>query len=641
MGDGLSDPGAATPGEAEQVGARHARYLPFRGPAMERLSEDRRWRRIHGGLRYLRRYGFAATLRRLFPALQTYRVWVRSYDTLTRDDVGAIAMHIREMSDRPVISLLLPVDPSEIPMLPGAIEGILGQLYPDWELCIVAGPTVMESASALAARYADRRIKLVEIHRGEDFAQQANAALAAATGGFAALLNIADELPPHALYMVAVELNRHPDAVLLYSDEDAIGARGRRFNPQFKSDWNPDLLLGCDMIGRLAAYRRDLAERLGGFRTGFDGAEEYDLVLRASEQARPEQIRHIPFILYHRRCKIVRMSEGKETFGSFCRAVRQHLARTDTAATVTPLAGRYTRAPYHPLPEPPPGVSLIVPTRDRVSLLRRCVDGLLFATDYSNLEVVIVDNDSARADTHAYFAELKSQPRVRFLRYPGAFNYSAINNFAVAEAQHDIIGLINNDIEVIDAHWLREMVSHAIRPEVGAVGAKLYYPNDRIQHAGTIVGLGGAAGHAFRHFKRADPGYCGRLMLTQNLSAVTAACMLLRKEIFCEVGGFDEVNLAIAFNDVDLCLRIRECGYRIVWTPNAELYHWESVSRGSDLAPEKIERFRRENKYLAERWPAVIAHDPYYNPNLTLEREDFGLAFPPRTMPPWRNRRDS
>jgi O-antigen biosynthesis protein len=611
------------------------RRMPRLDPGRERLKDLLRWHRIPGGLRYLRRYGFSATLRRVLPALRTYRAWVRVYDTLSHQDEAEIAEHIGQMADRPVISLLLPVAASESSILARTIDSIAAQLYPGWELCIAGEPAVLAAAAKIASRSGDRRIKLAATDHGSSFAAKSNAALAAAIGQFVALVRTGDILPPHALYMFAVEIGRHPQADILYSDEDTIGALGRR-RPQFKSDWNPDLLLGCDMVGRLAAYRRDRLERLGGYRDGLIGAEEYDLALRASEQTSEERIRHIPMILYHRR-RASQISVGEaDRHVAFCHALGEHLTRTGTAAKPLPLYRDCARLNYS-LPNPPPGVSLIVPTRDEVDVLRRCIDGLLLATDYPNLEILIVDNNSERDETHAYFAQLELEPRVRLIRYPGPFNYSAINNAAVAAARHGIIGLINNDIEVIHSDWLREMVSHAIRPEIGAVGAKLYYPSDRIQHAGTIIGLGGAAGHAFRHFKRGDPGYCNRLVLTQNLSAVTAACMLLRKSVFCEVSGFDEVNLAIAFNDVDLCLRIRERGYRVVWTPFAELYHWESVSRGSDLVPEQLERFRREAKYLAERWREPITHDPYYNPNLTLDSEDFGFAFPPRASLPWRN----
>jgi GT2 family glycosyltransferase len=597
------------------------------------------WRKISGGLRYMRRRGVSATLRRMFVLLSSYETWIDRYDALDRDDVASIRRHIREMTTRPRISLIMPISGVAPVLLKRAVASVAAQLYPDWELCIGGdAATAAAVAGVLGRRRRDRRVKLITAGPKTGIVAAANAALAASTGEFAALTWPQDELARHALYMVAAELAEHPDAAMIYSDEDDLDARGRRCDPHFKSDWNPDLLLGHDAIGRFAVYHRGLVQRVGGLREGFAGAEEYDLALRTSEVLTPDRIRHIPMLLYHRR-KVSEDSAPSEeaACNSRCRAVDEHLGRRGIAAEVVPVPSHYVRVRYC-LPEPLPGVSMIVPTRDRADLLRRCLDGLLVETDYGNLEVIIVDNNSEKIESHLYFAELDRDPRVRILRYSGPFNYSAINNFAVAQARHPLIGLINNDVAVIHADWLREMVSHAVRHEIGAVGAKLYYANDTIQHAGTIVGLRGAASHAFWHCSRDEPGYFGRLLLTQDLSAVTAACMLLRKEVYDEVGGFDEVNLAIAYNDVDLCLRIREKGYRILWTPFAELYHLESASRGSDMTPDNAARFQREMAYLSSRWQAVLAHDPYYNPNLTVHTEDFSLASPPRVLPPWRDR---
>ena len=630
----MKSPSATSAAATESVPRAVAAPLP-----RERLRDLLRWHRIPGGLRYLRRFGVIGLLRRLFPSLRTYRAWIDNYDTLSGPDIEAIRQHIAALACRPLVSLLLPVGDADTGRMRRAITLLGAQLYPDWELCVGSAPTAARTAASIVAALgnaAGARIKLATAGPEGGLADQVNAALAIAAGALVAVVRVEDELALHALYVLALEAGQHPEAMLLYSDEDALGSGGERRGPRFKPDWDPDLLLGDDFVGRLAAYRRGIVVALGGFRAGFDGAEEHDLALRAAERIEPQHIRHIPMILYHRREAPTWAEIDPAAAGATarCRAVGEHLDRMRVAATASPLPGDRVRVRYA-LSNPAPGVSLIVPTRDNRDTLERCVDGLLERTDYEPLELVIVDNDSRRAETLAYFSAVAERPGVRVLRFAGPFNYSAVNNFAVAQARYGIVGLVNDDVDVIHPDWLREMVSHAVRPEVGAVGAKLYYPNDTIQHAGTIVGLGGAAGHAFRHFPRGDAGYCGRLLLTQSLSAVTAACMILRREVFDEVGGLDEVNLAIAFNDVDLCLRIRERGYRIVWTPFAALYHWESVSRGSDLAPERIERFRREAKYLGDRWRAVIARDPYYNPNLTADTEDFGLAFPPRLTPPW------
>jgi O-antigen biosynthesis protein len=590
------------------------------------------WRRIPSGLRYLRTYGIVATWHRILPRTGDYTSWVRSFGTLRPRDVRAIKNHVGRLPRRPLLSVILP-DTLEPPLLRDAILSVTDQLYPDWELCIAATTKTAPALAKLEQLAGDRRIKLVPRHGQDDLAAAANTALTAATGEFILLLYPGDRLAPHALYMVAAAICRNGATDLVYSDEDAIDESGNRRRPRFKSDWNPDLLLGCDLVGRLAAYRRSLVIEAGGFRSGFDRAKEYDLTLRLTRWAQPDRIQHLPMVLYHR-CG----ADGRTAAGdaeATLRAVTEHIATCGCEAVVGSASDGHIRVRY-PLPEPLPGISLIIPTRDRMTLLRRCVDGLLWKTDYDNVELIVVDNNSEDAETHAYFAELSKRDCVRILSFSGQFNYSAINNFAVGHATHHIIGFINNDVEVLHGDWLREMVSHAIRPAIGAVGAKLLYSDDTIQHAGTIVGLGGLAGHAFRHFDRDDPGYLDRLRLVQNVSAVTAACLVVRKRVFEEAGGFDAVNLPVAYNDVDLCLRIQECGYRNLWTPFAELYHHESASRPSDFSAERIKDYRREMAYLKRRWPDVIRRDPFYNPNLTIDAEDFGLAFPPRVVRPWR-----
>ncbi|HEY1794907.1 MAG TPA: glycosyltransferase family 2 protein [Stellaceae bacterium] len=593
-------------------------------------SAQQFWRIPFKAARYLHRHGWRPTVFRVVPSLRRYGFWFPVYGRPGWTDLIDINRHIARLGQRPTISIVIVLNEGGQSRLATTAASVFDQLYPEWELLLVGGVAALtRTKPRLTVRPAlSPRIKAVETAAADE-AAAFNAGLAAATGEFVAALGLGDVLAPHALYAIAAEIERCPDAAIVYSDEDAISARGRHHGPRHKTDWNPDLFLGTDAIGRLAVYRRDLVAGLGGLRPEFGPAAPYDLALRASEQVAPERIRHIPLILYHRR------DRRADPEPMLCRAVEEHLARTGTDATATSLPSGHVRVRRR-LPTPKPPVSLIVPTRDQAGLLRQCVDGLLQRTEYDPLEIIVVDNNSEAPETFAYFAELEREARVRVLPYPGAFNFSAINNFAVAAASHEVIGLINNDIDVIHADWLDEMVSHAIRPEIGAVGAKLYYPDDTVQHGGTIVGLHGGADHAFRHHRRHDAGYLYRLRLTQNLSAVTAACLVMRKSVFDEVGGFDAENLAVAFNDVDLCLKVRAAGYRIVWTPFAELYHHESASRGLNLTPEKVARERREAGYLATRWADIIAHDPYYNPNLEITGGDFGQAFPPRTVLPWR-----
>jgi GT2 family glycosyltransferase len=529
--------------------------------------------------------------------------WLKAHHAPSSADIAAIKRRIERFTQRPRFSIILtgsdqPADAR------AAIETVRAQIYDDWEL--------FEAGSVAGA----------------------NEALAKVTGDFLIRLPATGRLAPDALYMLAEAINADPDVNLIYSDEDEINDQGRRANPHFKTDWNPDLFLSQDYTGNLVAYRSERVREAGGFRAGFAGAENYDLALRVTERVAGSTIRHVPFLLYHGRAAQgasgVDPSVGR-------RALEEHLARTGVDAAVVLGVGGETFRVKRNVPTPPPKVSLIIPTRDRVDLLRGAVESILARTDYPNYEIVVVDNGSAQPEALSYLDGLESEPRARVLRYDQPFNFSAINNFAARQCASPILGLLNNDIVVIGAEWLSELVSHAMRPEVGAVGAMLYYPDDTIQHAGIIVGYGGAAINCYGDVRRGSPGYFSRLRSIQNYTAVTAACLLTRADVFAEVGGLNETDLAVAFNDVDYCLRLRERGYLVTWTPYAELYHLESVSRGDDMARDKIVRFRAEEAYLARRWAAVLAHDPYYNPNLSHYEGLFELGEDVRVRRPWRS----
>ena len=571
-----------------------------------------------------------------------YSTWVARYDTIKDDDRAAINRHIKQLKDHPLISIVMPVYNTNPFFWRKALDSVLAQLYPHWELCVADDASSHPEIRAILDEYIrrDKRIKVVYRSKNGHISAASNSALELVTGEFVALMDHDDELPLHALYMVAVELNEYPDANIIYTDEDKIDANGVRQTPYFKPDWNIELFYSQNYFNHLTVYRASLVRIAKGFRLGYEGSQDYDLALRIVHLTSADKIRHIPHVLYH-----WRTLPGVQTFSidnlptavqASRRALADYLAERGEDVRVTggklPQFNRVIRG----LPNPAPSVSLIIPTRDRVSLLRGCVDGLLHHTAYDNCEIIIIDNDSCEIGTMQYLASLQKEPKVRILRSAGEFNYSALNNRAVGEAEGDLIGFINNDIEVIHPEWLQEMVTQVIQPGVGAVGAKLYYPDNTIQHAGVILGLGGVAGHSHRYFPRSDVGYFGRLQLVHDVSCVTAACMLMPKAVFEEVGGLDETNLTVAFNDVDLCLKIREAGYRIIWTPYAELYHLESASRGSDEVPEKIQRAIQEREYMKKRWGDALRHDPLYNRNLSLEYEDYRLAFPPRVEKPWR-----
>ncbi len=571
-----------------------------------------------------------------------YDDWVRLYDTLSDTDRAEIRRHIEDFAHRPKISVVMPVYNPDPRWLERAIETVQGQLYPDWELCIAddasPNPAVRELLKRMAAR--DPRIKLALREKNGHISASSNSALALATGDFIALLDHDDELPEHALYHVAAAVNEQPDADILFSDEDKIDEAGRRYDPYFKPDFSPDLVLSQNAVSHLGVYRRSLVEKAGGFRLGYEGSQDLDLLLRCAELTEPTRIRHIPHILYHWRSipgsTALAGSEKSYAWKAGRQAVADALERRGVKADVGDAAyGAYWRVSYA-LPATPPRVSLIIPTRDRLTLVRNCVRTILEVTDYPDIEIVIVDNDSVEPETLAWFDEAVADPRIRVVRQPGPFNYSRLNNAAAAVATGSILGLVNNDIEAFEPGWLREMVGHALRPEVGAVGCMLYYGNDHIQHAGIVAGMGGIAGHVHRMLPRGHGGYFGRAAVTQNLSAVTAACLLVRRDVFQEVGGLDEQNLAVAFNDVDFCLRIRERGYLVTWTPHAQLYHLESISRGSDFTPERRPAFEREIAYMERRWRDLLPADPYFNPNLSLSHTDPTPAFPPRVTPPWR-----
>lgn len=570
-----------------------------------------------------------------------YGKWVDEYDTLTQSDRKAIHARIEGLAYKPLISLIMPVYEVDENWLRAAIDSVSRQLYSNWELCIADDGSQKPHVRTVLEEYAaqDPRIKVVFRPEQGHISAASNSALELTTGEFVVLLDHDDVIPDHALYLVVEELNVHPEADLIYSDEDKICEEGSRCGPHFKPEYSPDLLYSYNMISHLGVYRASIMKKIGGFREGYEGSQDYDLALRVIEQIPANHIRHIPYVLYHWRAipGSVAMDPTQKEYAHDAarKAIRSHLKRMQIPAFVTQGHGYYHRVTY-PVPTPAPLVSVIMGTRDRVDLLRPAVDGILEQTYYQPVELIIVDNQSHDPATLAYLREIEKDARVKVISYDAPFNFAAINNLGVKHSTGEIICLINNDIRVISPDWLREMVSHALRPEIGVVGAKLYYPNNRVQHAGIILGVSGIAEHAHRRLPREIVGYVARTHVLQNFSAVTGACMVIRRQVFDEVDGLDEVNLPVAFNDIDFCLRLQVRGYRVLWTPYAELYHVESASRGFGDIQRISRRFRDEIRYMNDTWPHVIEKDPYYNQNLTAESGDFSLAFPPRVEKPWR-----
>ena len=478
----------------------------------------------------------------------------------------------------------------------------------------------------------DSRIVVHVRPRNGHISASSNSALSLATGEWIALLDHDDLLSADALLRIVMAIDLHPEVRLLYSDEDKIDETGNRSDPYFKCDWNPDLFYSQNMISHLGVYHAALVREVGGFRESYEGSQDYDLALRCVERIAPHQIHHIPRVLYHWRIHPQSTANGPaaKPYAALAgeRALNDHFRRTGVAAeAIATLAGYRVR--YH-TPELPL-VTLIIPTHNAVGLLRQCIESIVARTAYPRYEMLIVDNRSDDPAALAYLRELAQRPNVRVERDARPFNYSAINNAAVRLANGSVVALVNNDVEVINGDWLDEMVSHAMRPGVGAVGAKLLYSDDTVQHGGIILGVHGIAGHAHRFLERSSAGYCGRAALAQSFSAVTAACLVVRKALYEQIGGLNEEVLGVACNDVDFCLRLGQAGYRTIWTPYAELYHHESATRGFDTTPEQLARSAKENAYMREHWQALLAADPFYSPNLSLDAEDFSLAWPPRS----------
>lgn len=547
-----------------------------------------------------------------------YPTFVRN-NLLRNSDLARLRSEVANFGYAPLVSLLLPVPIAEAGLLERTLDSILGQAYPNWELRVCVADGVGEALSKILSRYEqlDGRVGVAYPGKGDGAAGLAGAALSLAEGEFAGFLGPGDELAPDALFRIIEALQGNGEYDLIYTDEDEIDEAGVRSNPRFKPDWSPNLLLSDDYVSRLSVYRRTFLEEVGGVREDFEGHHDYDLVLRAAEQT--ARIHHVPRVMYHRRKQADPTSVGEDSgHDKARRALSEALARRDLKGSVEDgiLPGQL-RVRLEVRDDPK--VSIIIPTRDNVALLRNCVESVERLTSYRNYEIVIMDNDSVDPETVEYLGST----RHRVIPFREKFNYSRINNAGVSRAAGEYVLLLNDDTEVTSGGWLGEMLGHAQRLEVGAVGAKLVYPDGRIQHAGVLTGVGGSYGpgvatHAYQFYPSDHPGHLGTAARVTDYGAVTAACVLLRKAVFEEVGGFDEENLSVSFNDVDLCLRIRERGYSVVYTPYAELVHHESVSRGYKGDP-------AEALYMRERWGDVLDAEPFYNLHFSRGSGDFNL----------------
>jgi len=564
-----------------------------------------------------------------------YREWIEKFDCMNDELRNKMRNRTENFAHQPCISVIMPTYNSNIDWLTEAIESVRKQIYPHWELCIADDASTDNAVKRVLQQYeqSDPRIKVIYRSQNGHISAASNSALQLATGEWIALLDHDDLLSEHALFWVVDSLQNNPNIQLIYSDEDKIDEQSNRFDPYFKPDWNKELFYSQNMFSHLGVYNAALVKEIGGFRIGFEGSQDHDLALRCVERVNALQIHHIPRILYHWRvhASSTALSAYSKPYSVIAgeKALNEHFKRQKIFATSEYIGCGYRI--HYSLPSEPPLVSLIIPTKNGFSLLSRCIESILRKTTYQNYEILVIDNNSDDKKTLSYLQKLNDEnDNITIIRDERPFNYSALNNEAVKLANGEILGLLNNDVEVISPEWLSEMVAIALQPGTGAIGARLWYPNNTLQHGGVIIGLGGVAAHSHRGMPRNEYGYFGRASLTQNFSAVTAACLVIRKSIFNEVGGLNENDLKVAFNDVDFCLRVQEAGYRNVWTPFAELYHHESATRGYDDTPEKKERFAREIEYMQRRWQTTNYNDPAYNVNLTLNHEDFSLADHPR-----------
>lgn len=555
----------------------------------------------------------------------SYELWHRLYDPL-RSDMDAKAEAGRASIDSPpTIALALRLSNGSPRQLVRSMESILVQTWTSWRLLLVIGidtsPENIRLAEAAAAR--DRRMVLVRTQE-EDPDEVAARWTQSAGSTHIGFMEPHSMLAPHAICEMVHAIAEHPDVAVIYSDSDAIGSDGSRHDPQFKPAWDRTMLLAQDYVGHFAVIRASLLRSHAhlAWRTP---DWHHGLMLRCVQGLEADSIAHIPLILYHRGDEDLALSRTMHASETTIEAIQ---GNAPGAVTVNPLPeGRSRVTPA--CPEPPPLVSIIIPTRDRLPLLETCIASTLGRTDYPAFEIVVVDNGSREAQTLAYLEAIGSMDaRCRVVRDPQPFNFSRLVNAGARAASGSLLCLLNNDIEVCDGSWLSELVAHAAQDDVGAVGAMLYYPDDTIQHGGVILGIGGVAGHIHHRSPRGSTGYMGRAAVSHELSAVTGACLLVKASAFMEVGGFDE-ELAVAFNDIDFCLKLLDAGYRNIWTPHAELYHHESASRGREDTPERIARFASEVERMKSRWQHRLLDDPAYNGNLSLDWSHFQLAFPP------------
>ncbi len=614
---------------------------------------------------YIKKYGFfktmikcvKAVLRKIIRFLKgekdltygDYGGWIR-FNELTDYDLKKQAK--KQFSYSPKISVIVPMYKTKEKFFKDLVNCMIKQTYPNWELCLADGsPEKNENYKKYYEK--DKRIKYNFLGENKGIAGNTNAAIQMATGEYIALLDHDDILAEYALYEVARCINKNPNVEFMYSDEDKIDGRDNRYDAYFKPDFAPDTLRCQNYICHFSIFKKEVMDKLEGFRSDYDGAQDYDIFLRMSEIVKEENIKHIPKILYHwrvhRESTAQLNSNAKNyAFEAGKKAISDHLKRIGLDGEVSEgcLDGIY-RVDYKVIGNPK--VSIIIPNKDGKDILKVCIDSVINKTTYDNYEIIVVENNSTSEEIYEYYKEIIKNEKIRVVNYntgkeiltseessleytngnrvevkPG-FNYSAIINFGVRNATGEYSIQLNNDTELITPNWLELMLGYCQREDVGAVGVKLYFPDETIQHAGIVVGLGGIAGNRFKSIPKSGHGYFARESMIENLSAVTGACLMTKTKVYEEVDWMNE-ELAVAFNDVDFCLKIREKGYLVVYNPFVEFWHYESKSRGQEDSPEKIKRFQGEINTFERRWADFLEKgDPYYNLNLSLDTEVYHI----------------
>ena len=585
---------------------------------------------IRKGFRYMKHYGpkeFWIRLHERFePEEVPYGPWYRAYIP-TEETLET--QRKQKFDYSPLISIAVPAYQTPVEFLRQMIESLIVQTYSNWELCIVNASPDNEEMQKVLAEYSagDSRVRFCNLKENLGIAENTNRAFAMTKGEFVGLLDHDDLLAPNALYEIVKILQDHPQADALYTDEDKVTTElDEHFQPHLKPDFNLDLLRSNNYICHFFVVRKSIVEKAGGFRKEFDGAQDYDFIFRCTENA--GEVLHVPEILYHWRTHKASTADNPASkmyaFEAGKRAIEAHLERTGTEGEVSHTQDLGFYRVKYPV-QGKPLVSVIIPNKDEKETLQTCLEMLEKNTGYQNFEIIIVENNSTTDEIFRYYKELSGNRKIHLLRWGKEFNYSAINNFAVAHAKGEYLLFLNNDVKSINPDWLEEMLGVCQRPEVGGVGAKLIYPDNTIQHAGCVIGMGGIAGHMFVDMPADRTGYLHKASLLQDMSAVTAACLLMKKEVFEQAGGFTE-ELAVAFNDVDLCLKVRKNGYLIVYDPYAKLYHMESKTRGAEDSKEKVRRFQTEIEYMRCHWIDILKNgDPCYNKNLSLTKWNYSL----------------